>query len=237
MVISPDLIVFDVNETLSDLAPLGEAFEKEGVAAGLSRTWFAGILRDGFAVTATGGNIGFAEIAQDSLHRLLSEHGVAAPEESVERIMGTLKSLDVHPDVVPGIKALHQVAELITLTNGATQVAETLLSSAGVRVHFSELLSVEDAPAWKPARSAYDYAATHRGTDPQDMLLIAVHPWDIHGAHEAGLRTAWINRTGAQYPAYFARPDLEAADLPSLADQLTAEGDSSGKPAQRGSRS
>lgn len=224
MVNSPDLIVFDVNETLSDLAPLGQAFGQEGVAEGLSRTWFAGILRDGFAVTATGGNTGFAEIAQDSLHRLLSEHGVSAPEESVERIMGTLKSLDVHPDVVPGVEALRQVAELITLTNGATQVAETLLSSAGIREHFSELLSVEDAPAWKPARSSYDYAAAHRGTDPQNMLLIAVHPWDIHGAHEAGLRTAWINRTGARYPVYFARPDLEAADLPSLADQLLAEG-------------
>lgn len=224
MVNRPDLIVFDVNETLSDLAPLGEAFEQEGVAANLSRTWFAGILRDGFAVTAAGGNTGFAEIAQDSLHRVLSEHGASAPEESAERIMGTLKSLDVHPDVVPGVKALHQVAELITLTNGAAQVAETLLSSAGVRKHFSELLSVEDAPAWKPARSSYDYAATHRGTDPQNMLLVAVHPWDIHGAHEAGLRTAWINRTGARYPSYFARPDLEAADLPSLADQLMAAG-------------
>lgn len=50
------------------------------------------------------------------------------------------------------------------------------------------------------------------------MLLIAVHPWDIHGAHEAGLRTAWINRTGVQYPAYSARPDLEATDLPGLAE-------------------
>ncbi|OLT06344.1 haloacid dehalogenase, type II [Kocuria sp. CNJ-770] len=224
MVTSPDLIVFDVNETLSDMAPLGEAFAQEGAPAGLAATWFAGILRDGFAVTAAGGNAAFAEIAQDSLHRLLSAHGVTAPGESVERIMGTLKSLNVHPDVVPGVEALRQVAELVTLTNGATQVAESLLSSAGVREHFSELLSVEDAPAWKPARSSYDYAVTHRGTDPQKMLLIAVHPWDIHGAHQAGLRTAWINRTGARYPVYFARPDLEAADLPALAAQLTAVG-------------
>ncbi|MGX5358215.1 haloacid dehalogenase type II [Kocuria sp. KH4] len=233
MASTPNLIVFDVNETLSDMSPLGEAFAQEGVAEGLARTWFTGILRDGFAVAATGGNAAFAEIAQDSLTRLLSEHGINAPEEPVERIMGTFKSLDVHPDVVAGIKALGQVAELITLTNGATQVAETLLSRAGLRDHFSELLSVQNAPAWKPARSSYDYAATHRGTDPQDMLLIAVHPWDIHGAHEAGLRTAWINRTGAQYPAYFTRPDLEAADLPSLANQLTAEGNQPRRPTQR----
>ena len=220
MVSSPDVIVFDVNETLSDMGPLGEAFAAERAPASLARTWFAGILRDGFAVAAAGGNTGFAEVAQDSLIRLLSEHEVPAPGESAERIVGTLKSLDVHPDVVPGIEALHQVAELITLSNGATQVADTLLKGAGVRGHFAELLSVEDAPAWKPARSAYDYAATHRGTDPQRMLLVAVHPWDIHGAHQAGLGTAWINRTGAQYPGYFSPPDLEAVDLPELADQL-----------------
>lgn len=222
MTTTPHLIVFDVNETLSDMAPLGAAFERVGVAAGLSRAWFAGVLRDGFALAATGGNAGFAEIAQDSLHRLLTEQAVPASGESAEDIMGAFTSLGVHPDVVSGVKALRGVAELVTLSNGAGQVAETLLSGAGVREQFSEILSVQDAPAWKPARSAYAYAATHCGRNPQDMLLVAVHPWDIHGAHHAGLRTAWINRAGAAYPSYFARPDWEAADLPSLAAQLTA---------------
>ncbi|MFI7493817.1 haloacid dehalogenase type II [Kocuria sp. M4R2S49] len=220
MVTSPDLIVFDVNETLSDMGPLSEAFAAEGVPGHLARTWFAGILRDGFAMTAAGGNTAFAEIAQDSLTRLLSEHEASAPGDSAERIMGTVKSLDVHPDVVPGVEALSRVAELVTLSNGAAQVAETLLASAGLRQHFSELLSVEDAPAWKPARSAYDHAVQRCGREPGRMLLVAVHPWDIHGAHRAGLRTAWINRTGAEYPGYFSRPDLEAGDLPALADQL-----------------
>ncbi|MFI7582972.1 haloacid dehalogenase type II [Kocuria sp. M1N1S27] len=222
MMTRPDLIVFDVNETLSDMGPLSEAFAAEGVPGHLARTWFSGILRDGFAVAAAGGNAAFAEIAQDSLTRLLSEHDVSAPGDSVERIMGTVTSLGVHPDVVPGVEALHQVAELVTLSNGAAQVAETLLESAGIRGHFAELLSVEDAPAWKPAPSAYDHAAERCGREPGRMLLVAVHPWDIHGAHQAGLRTAWINRAGAEYPGYFSRPDLHAADLPALADQLTS---------------
>jgi 2-haloacid dehalogenase len=53
------------------------------------------------------------------------------------------------------------------------------------------------------------------------MLLVAVHPWNIHGAHAAGMRTAWLNRHGGQYPAYFTTPDLQVPDLPSLAQQLT----------------
>lgn len=220
MVSSPRTIVFDVNETLSDMAPLGEAFAAAGAPAHLARIWFAGILRDGFAVTAAGGNAAFAEIAQDSLERLLAESGDGLDEAAAGSIMSTLKSLDVHPDVVPGIEALSSLAELVTLSNGSASVAEKLLSGAGVRERFRALLSVDDAPAWKPARSAYAYAAAECGRPAAQMLLVAVHPWDIHGAHEAGLRTAWLNRTGAQYPGYFAQPDLEAADLPSLAEQL-----------------
>lgn len=220
MVSSPRTIVFDVNETLSDMAPLGEAFAAAGAPAHLARIWFAGILRDGFAVTAAGGNAAFAEIAQDSLERLLAESGDGVDEAAAGSIMSTLKSLDVHPDVVPGIEALSSLAELVTLSNGSASVAEKLLSGAGVRERFRALLSVDDAPAWKPARSAYAYAAAECGRPAAQMLLVAVHPWDIHGAHQAGLRTAWINRTGAEYPGYFSRPDLEAADLPALAGQL-----------------
>jgi len=54
------------------------------------------------------------------------------------------------------------------------------------------------------------------------MLLVAVHPWDIHGAHHAGMRTAWLNRTRIQHPAYVAAPDDQVPDLPALAARLTA---------------
>lgn len=217
---SVDVIVFDVNETLSDMSPLGAAFAAAGAPEHLAATWFAGILRDGFAVTAAAGNAAFAEIARESLGRLLAAHGIAAAEEATELIMGALQSLEVHPDVVPGTDALHPVAPLVTLSNGARAVADTLLTRAGVRERFSRLLSVEDAPAWKPARAAYEYAAGQCGTELPRMLLVAVHPWDIHGARAAGMATAWINRTGAAYPAYFTRPDVEASNLSSLAAQL-----------------
>jgi 2-haloacid dehalogenase len=53
------------------------------------------------------------------------------------------------------------------------------------------------------------------------MLLAAVHPWDIHGAAEAGLRTAWVSRTGGPYPEYFRTPDLTVRALDELAPLLT----------------
>jgi 2-haloacid dehalogenase len=59
------------------------------------------------------------------------------------------------------------------------------------------------------------------GVDAEDTLLVAVHPADIDGPAGAGLRTAWINRTSGEYPAYFTAPDLSAASLPELAMEIT----------------
>ncbi len=111
--------------------------------------------------------------------------------------MAGLSGLGLHPDVVAGIKALHAAGyRLATLTNGSTQVAEKLFTDAGIRDSFDLLLSVEDAPAWKPGKASFEYAASACGTKPEQMLLVAVHPWYIHGASRAGIATAWIDRAG-----------------------------------------
>lgn len=216
----PDVIVFDVNETLSEMAPMRDAFAAEGLPAHLARSWFSEVLRDGFAVTAAGGATPFVEIARDGLLRLGEQARLEDPEASAERLMEAFLGLEVHDDVVAGVRALAPLAELVTLSNGAAGVAERLLERAGVREAFSRLLSVEDAPAWKPARPAYAHAVARCGVEPSRMMLVAVHPWDIHGAHHAGLRTAWIDREGTRYPDHFAAPDLRARDLPELAEHL-----------------
>ncbi|MGJ9425648.1 haloacid dehalogenase type II [Nesterenkonia halotolerans] len=218
---TPAVIIFDVNETLSDMSTLAGTFEECGMPAALARPWFAELLRDGFALTATGENPGFADLAADTLRRLHAEYSETSdPEQAVEKILGVFKNLEMHADAAPGIRSLARLAQLVTLSNGATAVADSLLSRSGVRDQFSQLLSVEDALLWKPARQAYDYAAQSLDRPVEQLMLVAVHPWDIHGAHAAGLRTAWINRRRASYPSYFAAPDVEAADLVELAEKL-----------------
>ena len=69
------------------------------------------------------------------------------------------------------------------------------------------MLSVQDAGAWKPAARAYHYAAQCCAVAPSELVLVAVHPWDIDGAARAGLHTAWINRDNTRYPSFFASPD------------------------------
>ncbi|WP_138443208.1 haloacid dehalogenase type II [Sinomonas susongensis] len=222
MVRRPELIVFDVNETLSDMEPMGDRFAELGAPADLAKLWFATLLRDGFALTAAGDNPEFAEVGAEVLRGLLRDHTLDRPlEDAVRHVMSGMLRLGVHPDVADGVRALHDDGfRLVTLTNGGTSVAERLLEGAGVRDAFEALLSVADAPLWKPAAASYEYAAAACGVPAEDMMLVAVHPWDIHGASRAGLQGAWVNRTGAAYPSYFADPDVVAPGIDGVAEAL-----------------
>lgn len=219
----PSVILFDVNGTLSDLSPMGQRFLAVGAPAHLSALWFSTLLRDGFALTAAGSTAPFLQFCigalRASLHRLPLNRTV---DEAIEYIMGGFDQLSVHDDVRTGIPALAALnIRLVTFSNGAASVVQHLFERTGIGEYFERLLSVEGASAWKPAPGSYAYAAQQCHVKPMDMMLVAVHPWDIDGAHRAGLGTAWINRTGATYPDYFAMPTLEAASIFHLAQLLS----------------
>lgn len=218
----PSVIVFDVNETLSNMAPMAQRFGDVGAPAAMSGLWFAQLLRDGFALAAAGDRGSFAAIGADILRGLL--RGVPLDrdlEEAVAYITAGLAKLQLHPDIAGGIRLLKESGmRLVTLSNGAAAVADGLLGNSGLRSEFEMLLSVEQAPSWKPVRAAYDYAADACAVRPGEMLLVAVHPWDIHGAARAGLQTAWINRGNEEYPRHFAAPDVTVRQLGELAEQL-----------------
>ncbi|MGI8946845.1 MAG: haloacid dehalogenase type II [Ornithinimicrobium sp.] len=219
----PRLIVFDVNETLSDMSPLQQRFADIGMPKAAAGSWFGGMLRDGFALTVTGDKPAFAELAAESLRVLLGDRDEDQVERDVQHLMSGFTSLPVHPDVVEGVHALRDLdLRLATLSNGSSSVAEGLFEQAGIADSFTDLLSVADAPAWKPARSAYEYAVRACGVPAAEAMLVAVHPWDIHGAHEAGLQTGWIDRVGRRYPDFFAAPDVRATSVLDLARTLAA---------------
>jgi len=217
-----ELVVFDVNETLSDMSAMAGRFEAVGAPGTLAATWFAAVLRDGFALTAAGESPRFAEVAAAVLHGVLSGVQLDRPlEEAADHVLSGFSELDVHPDVVPGIMGLRAAGlRLVTLSNGGTSVAEALLGRAGIRHHLEELLSVEGDGPWKPTARSYACALTKCGVPAERAMLVAVHPWDVHGARRAGMATCWLNRSGVPYPDVFAPADVEVDSLPALVGHL-----------------
>lgn len=218
----PSVLIFDVNETLSDMTPLRGRFEEIGAGADLMPLWFAGILRDGFALTAAGGYADFAALANDSLRGLLVGT-VTEPAEldaAIHHVVSGFGELDVHPDVPAGVRALRAAGyRLVTMTNGSVTLTEKLLTRAGVRDCFEALWDVTGPGHWKPDPRAYHYALERAGVGPDQAMLVAVHPWDVDGAQRAGLPGAWLRRghPASAYPRALNKPAVAAEDVSDLA--------------------
>ncbi len=217
-----EVVVLDVNETLSDLRPLRERFEDCGAPGHLLDTWFASTLRDGFALAAAGRARRFPEIGAAVLRSLLSGRRLDRPlEDAVVHVLEGIPRLEVHPDVAPGLRALAADGlRVVTLTNGSLSQAEALLERAGVDGLVERRMSVDDAGRWKPHRDAYTYAASVCGVPLERCAMVAVHPWDLMGAAAAGMATGWVDRVGAPWPEVFPNPDVSGPDLSTVARLL-----------------
>ena len=218
----PSVIVFDVNETIADYSSLAARFVDVGAPASLAGLWFASVLRDGFALTVAGSSAPFVDVARSLLHEMLPESVLNRPTDTaVAHVLDGLDLLEPHPDVLPAVRALAEEGmRLVTLSNGGAALADRLLREADLRAEFEHVLSVDDAGAWKPDARAYEYAAKVCGVAPEEMLMVAVHPWDIDGAARAGLSTAWVDRSERSYPDVFTAPDHTMAGLEGLLEVI-----------------
>jgi 2-haloacid dehalogenase len=217
-----DVLVLDVNETLSDLDPLRDHFVRVGLPASSLDLWFAMTLRDGFAVTAAGGFASFRDLGVDALRSLLASSGLDADEDVAGSVLAGFAQLPPHADVGPGLRRIHASGvRLVTLTNGATSVSDRLLADAGVIDLLEARISVEEIERWKPHPDSYLFAAQRCRTEPDRMALAAVHPWDVDGARRAGLHGIAVDRRGTPYPSALRRPDLVVRTFEELADWFT----------------
>src|SRR4051812_21493184 len=158
----PQVIVFDVNETLTDMEPLRARLDAAGADPGLLELWFASTLRDGIALTAAGGFASFADGATAALARL------APGAESASAAEG-LSDAQPQPDVVVGLPPLAAAGfRIATLSNGSAGTATRALERAGVSELVERNLSVEAVGRWKPAHEAYAYACTECGVAPAE---------------------------------------------------------------------
>lgn len=218
-----EAVIFDVNETLTDLAPLRDAFVRVGLGASALRWWFAVVLRDGFALGAAGDAARFSDLAASSLDEVANASGRELSEGETDDVMDAFAAVPLHSDVAPALERLRDGGvEAFALTNGSGEFARQRLDAGGVLPLLTEVMSVESVGHWKPRPEPYHHALEVVGRPAGSVALVAAHPWDLHGASSVGLVTGWVNRDARRYPSVFRAPHAQANDLVTLADSLLA---------------
>jgi 2-haloacid dehalogenase len=215
-------IFFDVNETLTDFSQITDAMQELGLSNSDMQLWFSRVLRDGFAITLTNQPVNFAQVAEVALANLLQERNLSVTPDQITQTIKQIAQLPAQKGVA---EAFAQVKDLnltiSTLTNGSTAAAEFIFNQLDINHLVSNILSVQNNAKWKPHLEAYQYALSKTGASAKESALVAVHPWDIHGANQAGLSTVWINRKQLTYPSYFSPPTASITELSGLAKTLS----------------
>jgi len=218
----PAAYVFDVNETLLDMAALDPFFERTFGEAAVRALWFSQMLQLALTATITGEYRPFGEHAIAALEMLGARRGVTIGDDERTAVREGMTSLPAHPDVRPALERLREAGfRLATLTNSTAEVAEAQLEFAGIRDLFEASLSADSVRCLKPAPQPYRYAAGRLELPVDSMLLVAAHAWDVAGAMAAGAQAAFVARPGMVQDPGGREPDLVVTDLTELADRFT----------------
>lgn len=215
------ILVFDVNETLLDLAAFDPPFERYFGSAAVRREWFSQMLLIAFATTITETYADFGTIGRSALTVVERRHRLSLSDEQRSEVLGTIRQLAPHPEVEGALRRLRDGGlRLVTLTNSTELVVEAQLAHAGLRHYFERAFSADSVRRLKPAPEPYVMAAQELGVGTDDLVLVAAHAWDIAGAITAGCRAAFIERPDQFLDPLTPRPTYVARDLNDLADQV-----------------
>jgi 2-haloacid dehalogenase len=215
--------VFDVNETLLDLAAMDPHFQRVFGDSRLRQAWFAQMIQSALVATVTSAYSPFSAHATAALSMLAEQAGVELDDADRQAIAAQMRQLPAHPEVPGALRRLCEAGfRLAALTNSTLEVARAQLEHAGVIELFEQVLSADTVHRLKPAPEPYRMAADRLGVAVGEVRLVAAHAWDVAGAARAGCATAFVARPGKVLDPLVERPEVIGADLAEVADRIIA---------------
>jgi 2-haloacid dehalogenase len=215
----PKIIIFDVNETLLDLAPLKKAVAKTLNNQGdLLPLWFSTMLHYSLVETLTENYHNFGEIGAAALVMVAEKQGIELNyQDAISAIIPPLQKLPAHQEVARALKLLSKNGyRLVSLTNSSSEDSEAQLRNAGLIDLFEKRYSIETIRKYKPHPDTYRMIVDDYSVKPEQVMMVAAHAWDLMGAKNVGLQTTFIRRPGATLYPKTPMPDYVVNDLLAL---------------------
>jgi 2-haloacid dehalogenase len=218
---SARVIAFDMNETTLDLAPVRAVVDEHLADAGGFTVWFQKLLQLSMATTVTGEFLPFGTLAKHSFDAVADTQATTPPADAFAAVATAIGSIQPYAEVPAGLERLRDGGwTTIALTNSGQDMVEGQCRNAGLADLFDHIVSVEQVQVYKPWPTPYLHAATVAGIEPADLWMVACHDWDLAGARNAGLKTAFIERPHMSYADSYPAADLRVANFMRLADEL-----------------
>jgi 2-haloacid dehalogenase len=219
------VVAFDVYGTLID--PIGIAADIDRAVGGhgpeLAALWRAKQLEYSFRLTVMRTYQDFRWVTDRALRFAAASTGVELSDETARHLIDCYDRLPVFPDTPAALATLRADGHrLVVFSNGSPDMLTRVLANSGLGEYLAEQVSVDEVRAFKPAPAAYQHAARSLGVTIGQVTLVSCNAFDVVGANAAGMRTVWVNRTGATYDTIGEPPGATIGGLADLPGVLPA---------------
>ncbi|SLN49602.1 haloacid dehalogenase type II [Roseisalinus antarcticus] len=212
--------LFDVNAAARDAArePGREALAE--VWPGLARDWRLKQLQYTWLRAVAGRHCDFWQVTEDGLDWAMEAAGLDDADLR-RRLLDLYRTLPAYPEVPAMLRGLtDRGVACAILSNGAPEMLEAAVASAGIGDRLSAVLSVERAGVFKPSPRVYDLVGEEFSTRAEEVLFVSSNGWDAAGAAGYGFRTVWVNRAGEPMDRLYAQPHHVLADLTAIGELI-----------------
>jgi FMN hydrolase / 5-amino-6-(5-phospho-D-ribitylamino)uracil phosphatase len=143
----------------------------------------------------------------------------AVAQRAFEVFFAARNELRPYADVEPALERLSRRYALASLSNGNADLA-----LIGLAPHFSISLNARQIGVGKPHPRCFLHLAMSLRLEPQQILYVGDDPYlDVEAARAVGLRTAWMDRSQAPWPANLPAADVKVDDCLQLAALLALD--------------
>lgn len=213
-------VAFDLYGTLID--PIGIAADIDatlpgGRGAELATLWRSKQLEYSFRLTVMHAYQDFRRVTDSALRFAAASTGTELSEDAARYLIDRYDRLPAFPDALPALAAIRADGHRPSVfSNGSADMIELLLTHSGLGALIDQRISVDDVGEFKPAPATYQHAARSLEVPIGQVTLVSCNAFDVVGANAAGMRTVWVNRTGASFDTIGEPPGATITSLAEL---------------------
>lgn len=164
----------------------------------------------------------YKEVLQSVIRRFGAHLGFTPSDQETKSLPDSLAGWEPWPDTVSALQDLKKKFPLAIISN----IDDDLFfpTRTKLQVEFDEVITAQQAHAYKPSLKIFELALHRLGTPPSRVLHIGQSIFhDVVPAQKLGLATVWVNRPSARagvgaVKAADGKPDLEISSLAALLD-------------------
>lgn len=148
-------------------------------------------------------------------------HPPEVAEQAYQVFFSERNRVEFYQDVLPALEWLSARFPLVAVTNGNAD-----LEMVGLGRYFVANIQAREIGVAKPGREIFDVAVERTGVPHARVLHVGDDPHtDVHGAHQAGMQAAWVNRKGEAWQPESPPPRMIVCDLHELSIKLGRKGE------------